>query len=149
MSVSHVLPDICQEDYINGVINKFDMRGFSRNGAMSYMGELQEEWKEQYDVLPTGSSSIRALIRRDLKCLLKAIQEHTEKEFVLLLETFDHKYGHWNSLHYILTRWYWMMKDEKIDRFEWYKQMGKINDETAGKTRYCSDLVKQMVTHLE
>ncbi len=135
---------------IDKVVEDFAACGFDDLGtSMPYMKELKTEWEAKYDVLTRDNKVIKEYLLEDLKLLHDKIEKHASKEFVVLPETFDFKNGHWNSLHFILSRWYWFMKAKKIVIPYWYILLSEENKKSAAEQpRQCKTLVANMISVL-
>lgn len=59
--------------------------------------------------------------------LSKFIDQNKEKELICLSESFDYKYGHWNSFQWIIGRWYKKAKTIK-DVPEFYRDIISITN---------------------
>lgn len=136
---------------IEKVIENFAVCSFTDLGsAMLYFNSLKTEWEAQYDVLPRDNKVMKTCVLHDLKLLYEKIEEHLSKEFVAVPETFDSKYGHWYSLHFILSRWYWFMQAKQIVIPYWYILLSDENKKSISQQpRECKFLVKNMISVLQ
>ena len=130
---------------IDEVIDNFACCNF--NDATPYMERLKIEWEKQYDHLSRNSNDMKNSVLDDLKILCAKIKENEEKEIIILPETFDHKYGHWNSFFWIVSRWYWFMKDKNIVIFYWYILLADENKKYVEKNRMCKKLVDNILSN--
>lgn len=126
---------------IKSIIKKFSEYGFDDfNFSKQYKIELYKKWKQDDNL---SDQDILKIIKDELLILSKFIKDNMEKEFICLPESFDYKYGHWNSFQWIIGRWYMEAKTIK-DVPEWYRNIISITNKKEYK-RQVIDLIDQIL----
>lgn len=129
---------------ISVVIETFSGLGFPDQGdALPYLRKLFTNLPDQ----DTPHDDIKIIITSELNALKEAIPRHFVDEFMVLpgVDGSDNKYGHWYVLHWILSKWFQKVRDEK-DLPPWYLKMVKIVPHDANRgNMMCLDVINQLL----
>lgn len=125
---------------IENVIKEFKRLGFSNKQSRSYSSFLMKEYAQLN--LQLSNDEIISTIENELTVLTRAIEHNTSKELILLPEVFDHKYGHWHSLMWIVGRYY--MNANKDDIPPSYMKIVEIIN-TKEENRMCSTVAAKIL----
>lgn len=131
---------MAQAPSIEEIIEEFEHYGFDDDhSGQNYLRELLKKHRE---IPVPESGEIRKTIRDELITFYAKIQQHTDNEFFYVPET-DYKYGHWNILMWIFSRWF-VDATCLEDMPEWYRNIGAIVSENK-PGRLCSNVVYKMI----
>lgn len=125
---------------VENVINTFKNLGYSTTESRSYSSSLMKDYGKLN--LQLSDAEIMSTIKTELTALSTAIQNNQTEEFVILPESFDHKYGHWYSLMWIVGRYYLNSNKEHIPEF-YMKIISIINKREAN--RMCSGVISNIL----
>ncbi len=109
-------------------------------GSKTYARNLFKSWEE-----PQISSNEKCeIIKQELETFLQKIGEHESKEFMALREQFDYKYGHWNVLRWIISRWFMDTRNiEDVPKL--YQAIISITNDSTQPSRQTKDVVLKLL----
>lgn len=112
---------------------------------------LAKLWRTQLPDQTTPLKDIREIMMQELRVLRVKIDDHFAGEFMVLpgRDGTDNKLGHWNSLHWIMAKWFQNARAAE-DVPQWYLRCAKrVPQDVDRGQEYCSKVVDDLIAILQ